>query len=62
MYAAAGLSEGSAHFDDDEFLVSQRVPLDRLYEMILSGEVVNSSTVSAVLLACDKLRRGEIEI
>jgi len=62
LYAAAGLSEGNTHFDEDEFLVSERVPMDRLYEMILSGEVVNSSTVSAFLLACDKMRKGEIEL
>lgn len=62
LYAAAGLSSGETHFDDDEFLVSERVPLEKLYEMILRGEVVNSSTVSAVLLACDKLRKGEIDL
>lgn len=60
LYAATGLSEGESHFDEDEFLVSERIPLEKLYSMILSGEVVNSSTVSAVLLACDKIRKGEI--
>lgn len=62
LYAATGLSEGETHFDEDEFLVSQRLPMDDLYGMILSGEVVNSSTVSAFLLACDKIRKGEIRL
>ena len=62
LYAAAGLSEGETHFDEDEFIVSERIHLDAMHEMILSGEIVNSSTVSAFLLAVNKLRSGEIEL
>ncbi|MBQ3223751.1 MAG: NUDIX hydrolase [Clostridia bacterium] len=60
LYAATKLSVGKTHFDEDEFLVSHRISLEKLQSMILSGEVVNSSTVSAVLLACDRIRKGEI--
>lgn len=62
LYAAAGLSEGETHFDEDEFIVSEKIHADKIYEMILSGEIVNSSTVSAFLLTQDKLRKKEIEL
>lgn len=62
LYAATGLSQGETHFDEDEFLVSVHVPLEEAYQMILRGEICNASTVSAVLLTMDRLRKGEIAL
>lgn len=60
LYAVTGLSQGETHFDEGEFLVSQRVSMEELYSMILSGRVSDAATVSATLLAMDKIRSGEI--
>ena len=60
LYAATDLTNGETHFDEDEFLISERIPMACVYKMILNGDICNASTVSAVLLACDKMRCGDI--
>ena len=51
LYLARGLSAGQSHPDEDEFLNVVRVPLSELVAMILRGEVPDSKTICAVLLA-----------
>ena len=43
-YVATGLSYHAQHLDDDEFLEPERVSLDRVVEMILSGEIPDAKT------------------
>lgn len=49
MYAATGLSYGEQNPDDDEFLTVEKIPLDNAVEMILSGEITDAKTQTAVL-------------
>lgn len=49
MYAATGLSYGEQNPDDDEFLTVEKIPLDKVVEMILSGEITDAKTQAAVL-------------
>lgn len=49
LYAATGLTFGETDFDDDEFLTVERIPLDKCVEMILSGEIKDAKTQTAVL-------------
>ncbi len=61
MYAATGLSFGSCCPDEDEFLETVRIPLDKLYGMIMSGEVPDAKTQVAVLKAKILIDEGKIK-
>ncbi len=49
MYLAEGLTIGQTDFDEDEFIDIEAIPLDRLCEMVLSGEITDGKTQAAVL-------------
>ena len=55
LYMATELSAGAAHPDDDEFVVSEWVPLDVLVDSVLDGRIEDSKTVIAALI-CDAIR------
>lgn len=60
LYLALGLSEGETSPDEDEFLVLRRVPLDRLTDWVLAGEVPDGKTQAAVLRVSLMRQRGQI--
>lgn len=49
LYAATGLSFGEQDTDEDEFLTVERIPLEKAVEMILSGEIKDAKTQTAIL-------------
>ena len=49
MYLARGLSFGATDFDDDEFIEIVKIPLDKMVEMVMSGEIRDAKTQAAVL-------------
>lgn len=49
MYAATGLTFGEQNPDEDEFLLCERLPLERAVEMVLSGEIKDAKTQAALL-------------
>lgn len=49
FYLAKGLHFGAQKLDAEEFLDFERVPFDRLVEMILNDEIPDSKTQTAVL-------------
>ena len=51
MYIAEGLTDGDTDPDEDEFVESVRIPLYRLYQMVMSGEVKDAKTQIGVLKA-----------
>ena len=51
MYLAAGLTFSERHLDEDEFLDVMSVPMDKAYEMVMSGEIKDGKTQVAVLKA-----------
>lgn len=51
MYLAEELHFESTSPDDDEFIEIEKIPLERLYEMVMSGEIEDSKTQIAVLKA-----------
>ena len=51
MYIAEGLSMGDTDPDDDEFIDIEAIPLDKLAEMCVSGEIADGKTIAAVLKA-----------
>ena len=51
MYLATGLHKGEQELDDDEFLDVELVPLEKLVEMVMAGEIPDAKTQIAVLKA-----------
>ena len=49
MYLARGLSFGDTDFDDDEFIEIVKIPIKKLVEMIMNGEIRDAKTQTAVL-------------
>ncbi|MBQ7333786.1 MAG: ADP-ribose pyrophosphatase, partial [Clostridia bacterium] len=49
MYLAEDLTFGERNLDEDEFLDVELVALDKLYEMVMSGEIEDGKTQIAVL-------------
>ncbi|MGN0569826.1 MAG: NUDIX domain-containing protein [Candidatus Fimenecus sp.] len=49
MYLATELSFGEQNPDDDEFLEVYKIPLKKAVEMVLSGELKDSKTQTAIL-------------
>lgn len=56
LYLATCLVAGSAHPDEDEFIVSEWVDVDTLINSVLDGRIEDSKTIIAALI-CDVLRR-----
>lgn len=51
MYIATGLKKGDQELDEDEFLEIVKIPFDKVVDMILSGEITDGKTQTAVLKA-----------
>ncbi len=60
MYGATNLTFGNAQPDDDEFLSVEKIPLDKVLEMIMSGEIKDAKTQTAILKLKYLLDNGKI--
>lgn len=49
MYLATGLEFGETNPDDDEFLIIEKIPLRKLVDMVMNGEIPDSKTQACVL-------------
>ena len=49
MFGATELTFGEADPDDDEFVETEKIPLDKAVEMVLSGEIKDAKTQTAIL-------------
>ena len=59
-WVATGLKETHMHLDADEFLTPDRVPLQKAYEMVMSGEIKDGKTVAGVLKLKALLDEGRL--
>ncbi|MBE6593256.1 MAG: NUDIX hydrolase [Ruminococcaceae bacterium] len=59
MYMAEGLCFGETEFDDDEFIETLRVPLDKLVELTLDGRIRDGKTQICALRAHMMLSRRQ---
>lgn len=50
LYYAYGLTFGSQHLDDDEFLDVTRIPISECVSKIMNGEIKDSKTIAAVFM------------
>ena len=60
LYAATGLSFGETNPDEDEFLDVEKIPLDAVVQKIMSGEIKDAKTQTAVLKLKYLLDNGKI--
>ncbi len=60
MYAAVGLKSGENDLDEDEFLQVEKLPLQRVVDMIMSGEIKDAKTQVAVLKVAELHRQGKL--
>lgn len=49
VYKAEGFSQGKMHLDEDEFLSSEWVDLNKAYKMLKNGKIKDSKTIIAIL-------------
>ncbi len=61
IYLALGLHEGRSHPDEDEFLNTEKIPLDELSRMVMAGEIDDAKTIVAVLKAEKYLRERGVK-
>jgi ADP-ribose pyrophosphatase len=55
IYKAENLTLGETNFDEDEFIETEKIPLDTLYQMIIKGEIEDGKTICGVLaIYCEK--------
>ena len=59
VYLAQGLHAGSSHPDEDEFLNTEKIPLEELSRMVMDGTIDDAKTIVAVLKAEKLLRDKE---
>lgn len=61
LYLAEDLTPGETQFDDDEFLAPVGIPLARLVDGVMAGEIPDAKTQLAVMRVAELLRRREGE-
>lgn len=49
IYLAENLTVTGQHLDDDEFLDVEKIPLEKALKMVMSGEIVDGKTQTAIL-------------
>ena len=59
MHMAQGLSQGEQDLDEDECLNVEWVPIEEIADAIARGEIEDSKTIAAVLMAREILRREQ---
>ena len=59
-WVATGLHETKMHLDADEFLTPDRVPLEKAYQMVMSGEIKDGKTIAGILKLKALLAEGKL--
>lgn len=54
LYLATGLTPGETCFDENEAIDIAEYPLDRLYRMVVNGEIEDAKSQVAILLAKER--------
>ena len=59
-WVVTGLHETKMHLDADEFLTPDRVPLEKAYQMVMSGEIKDGKTIAGILKLKALLAEGKL--
>ena len=60
MYLALDLKEGEIHLDEDEFVTSEKIPLEDAVNMVLDGQIPDGKTQAALLKAWALIKKGAV--
>lgn len=58
IFLAAGLRTAHQNLDPDEIIHVREIPLEKAFEMVERGEIVDSKTISSLFLARNRLGKG----
>jgi ADP-ribose pyrophosphatase len=61
VFLAAGLKEGEARADEDEFISCEKVSIQKLINMIVEHEITDAKSIIGIFIA-DKIVKGEIRV
>ncbi|MGE4283679.1 MAG: NUDIX hydrolase [Clostridia bacterium] len=56
LYMATGLCKGQVKLDEDEFVETEIIPLAKLVDMVMQGEVKDAKSIIAILKASQLLK------
>ena len=56
LYLMRGLTKGEQELDDDEVIEIIEMPFDEVYDMAVRGELADSKTLAALLMAKGRLQ------
>lgn len=56
LYLAEDITFGERELDEDEFLDVELIHIDRLYEMVMNGEIIDGKTQIAILKAHEVIK------
>jgi ADP-ribose pyrophosphatase len=59
LFAAKGISFGQTDLDEDEFVEVEKIPFEKAVDMVLSGEIKDAKSQTAILKLCELRRRKE---
>ena len=62
MFAAVGFDMGETDRDEDEFMEVEKIPLSTLVDMVMSGEIRDAKTQTAVLKVARLVECSKIKI
>lgn len=62
MFAAVGFDIGETDRDEDEFMEVEKIPLSTLVDMVMSGEIRDAKTQTAVLKVARLVECSKIKI
>ncbi|MDR0288335.1 MAG: NUDIX hydrolase [Clostridiales bacterium] len=57
IYIATGLTQSNPHYDVDEFLTCEKMPVDSLTDMVYSGEITDGKSIAGILAARKFIQR-----
>lgn len=62
LYVAIGLEKGQINLDEDEYVTIKKFTMDQTIDMILSGDIKDSKTISAVMMVKEMIAKGRLKI
>lgn len=61
IFVATGLHQGEIHTDEDEFIISEKLPVSKLVNMVLNREITDAKSIIGIFLA-EKILKGELPL
>lgn len=58
MWACRAVSEGELSLDEDEFIETEKIPLEKAVEMVLNNEICDSKTQVGILKTWNLVNKG----